>query len=158
MSIRADILSSLLDALIAADGINGVADDQSWDFGAPPEPAPSYGRARHPFCYVFEGDEQPNDTWTTLYDCTLPVTIECTYEYSRTDATQGLKPQGRELLAVIQQAVMADPNRNGHAENTIEITNAINATAIDGIGVVVLTYQIPYVRSRRDPSSQDAAL
>jgi len=158
-SIRAAIMRDLLTTVAVMPEINGAVDDTPWDYAQPPLPAAGFGIARHPYAYIFESEERPDaEPYVGMYDCALPVTIECTFEYSRTDGAAGLKPTGRELLAAIQAAVMRDPNRGGNAERTTETLNTIEETAVDGLGVVVWQGTLAYVRNAQRPDSREADL
>lgn len=164
-SIREGILLDIVEVLAARPEIKGVIDDVPFDYAHPPRPRPSHGKQAHPFAYVFEGEEMPNSDETSLAQCDLQVTVEVTYEYSKTDGARGMKPTGRALLAAIQTALMADPNRGSQAltssatavkraQRTRELFNAIEETAVDGLGVVVTRWGVQYLRDFQDPNNR----
>jgi hypothetical protein len=161
-SNRETIMQSLLDAIIVTDGINGAVDDlPPLNYAeSPPMPRPGYGEARRPFAFVFEGEEQPEaDAYMAQYVCNLPVTVELVYDFSRSDAANGCKRKGRELLGRMQAALMVDPNRTQRAQNTVETFNAVEeAVPEENIGVAVWRGVVTYVRSRSDPNSLEATL
>lgn len=164
-SIREGILLDVVETLAALEDVKGVVDDVPFDYAHPPRPRPTHGKPYHPFAYVFEGEEAPNVDETSLAQCELQITVECTYEYSRTDGARGMKPVGRDLLAKIQRALMTDPNRGAQpltstatavkrAQRTRELFNAIEETAVDGLGVVVSRWGVQYVRDVQDPNNR----
>jgi hypothetical protein len=154
-------MDDLLQAIYAIEGIHGCIDDlPPLDYAEPPPmPRPGFGEPRLPFAYLFEGEEAPeSDEFGMIYQCDLPITIEVPYAYSRTNAEEGPKRKGRAILAKLQQAVMVDPNRGGRASNTVETFNAVEESAADGVGVVVLKYIVRYARSRLDPDTNVSSL
>ena len=164
-SLRSGIMLDLVGTIAAMPEVRGVIDDVPFDYKHPPRPRPSHGVAAQPYAYVFEGDENPNsDEFFVRAVCELPVTIELTYEYSKTDGANGLQPRGRALLAALQRAVMADPNRGQHtltsgdtatrAQRTRELFNHIEETAVDGLGIVVTRWGVQYLRDVRDPGNR----
>lgn len=166
-SFREGIMLDLLEAVVGVAAIRGAIDDVPFDYAKPPSPRPSHGKAYQPFAYLYEGPEQPNfDAMTNTAICTLPVGIEVTFEYSTTNGANGLMPIGRALLADVQRAVMADPNRgwadlpNGdrakRAQRTVEtLSNIEEAIGVGkGLGVVVLKLNVDYVRNAQEPAAR----
>ena len=164
-SVPSGIILDIVETIAAMPAVRGVIDDVPFDYRTPPRPRPTHGVAQQPYAYVFEGEEQPNsDEFFVRAVCDLTVTVELTYQYSTTDGAQGMKPRGRALLAALQAALLADENRGTQtltsgdsvkrATRTRELFNAIEETAVEHLGVVVLRLGVQYLRDTRDPSNR----
>lgn len=161
---RALILASFADDLVSLPCIAGVIDDEprfAEHYESPPRPPRAeWGQPALPFAFVFEMDEACEFANTLAYTCTLPVRVEVAFRYARDP--RGLKGLGRDILGDVQEAIHADPGRGknppnstrGNAYRTIEKGNSIVAAPSDGIGVVIVDWEIQYYRNFRDPTSR----
>ena len=158
-SLREEAIANLLSTVAVIDGIRGAIDEVPFDYRKPPLPRPGFGKAYHPYAYIFDGEELPtrSEEYHGFYYCDLPVTVEVTFEYSATSG-DGLKQKGRAILAAIQRGVMADPSRGGVAMMTLEDRNAIEETAAELLGVVVWQGRVQYLRALTDPASRDGMM
>ncbi|MGE0289033.1 MAG: hypothetical protein AB7I42_23090 [Bradyrhizobium sp.] len=143
-SVRQRLIANRVEMIRAAALVKQVDDAEPWD----------YLRGPLPRAWVIEGVEEFDLTaLESKTDCMLTVIVQIAFPFKSADPQQTLYRKGRDYVARLERAWMADYGCGGLAKISVPVGNSIGQAADQdkSIGVLTTEWRIEYLRSNLNP-------